>query len=95
MRRIRHCNRLPGFSRPFPARAAVPAFIDSSFVAPRAAMTGMTAIRQLAEDFRQGAHREGGISRDDLQTLGWTRQQLDDHADAARIRAQQLTGASA
>lgn len=88
------CNRLPAVRRLLPAQASIPAFIDTAFVKPRAGLTGSAAVRQLAEDFRQGAHREGGVSRDDLAVMGWTKAQLDAHAADANARAQQLSGAT-
>jgi hypothetical protein len=62
----------------------------SAFVPPRATLTGDTALRQLAEDMRQASQREGGVTRDDLELLGWTSAQLDATAAAARRLAQSL-----
>lgn len=90
-----HCNRLPGRSRFYPAAIVIPAFIDSSLVKPRAGLEGHAATAQLAEDMRQASQREGGISRDDLELLGWTPAQIDAHAGKARIRAQALAGMTA
>jgi len=93
-RTSRHCNRLTARPRFLPSQPLIPAFIDSAFVPPRAALVGSAAVRQLAEDFRHASQREGGACRDDLKTLGWTGAQLDEHGPAANIRAQQLAGAS-
>jgi hypothetical protein len=91
MRRIRHCNRLPGISRLLPPQAAVPAFIATSFIKPRAAMGPAETVRQMAEDMRAAEAREGGISADELKTLGFTAGQIKTHGDDARTLAQRLS----
>ena len=88
------CNRLPPLASPLRPQPAIPAYIDTALVRPRAGLTGTAAVRQLAEDFRQAAYRAGGVSHDDLALLGWTGAQLTEHAVAANLLAQQLAGAS-
>jgi hypothetical protein len=90
--RRRYCNRITAGPSFLPQPPTIPAFIDSALVKPRAGLEGQAAIRQLAEDMRQAAHREGGLSRDELQLMGWTSTQLDELAGRARIRAQSLAG---
>lgn len=88
------CNRLtPG--RSFLAAApSIPSFIATSFVKPRAAMSPAEATRQMAEDMRAAAYREGGISQDELETLGFTLAQIKTLGAAARQRAQLLATAT-
>jgi hypothetical protein len=86
------CNRLPGISRPLAAVPQIPPYIKSALVKPRAGLEGHAATAQLAEDMRQASSREGGISRDDLELLGWTPAQLDALGAKARQRAQALAG---
>jgi hypothetical protein len=88
------CNRLPGVSRFTEPTPSIPEFITTSFVQPRANLSGDRATSQLAEDMRQAGNREGGVSREDLQLLGWTGAQLDLLGEKARIRAQRLSGGS-
>ncbi len=95
MRASRHCNRLPAARRPMlNPQGAVPSFIASAFVKPRAGLSGMGAVRQLAEDFREAAQREGGADRDHLKVKGWTSAQLDEHGPAAIVLAQRLQEAT-
>ena len=91
--RRRNCNRLPASSTLQPA-ITVSSLIDSALVRPRASLTGHKATAQMAEDMRQGGHREGGVTERDLELLGWTAAQVRDLAAAANIRAQSLAGAS-
>lgn len=90
-RRNSHCNRLPALRRPalFP-QATVPAFIDSALVKPRAAMTPAQALNQMTDDIRQSQ----GLTREDMQRLGWRSDQIDALGPDANIRAQALAGAS-
>jgi hypothetical protein len=37
----------------------------------RAALKGETALAQMADDFRVLAANAGGVTEDDLRTLGW------------------------
>jgi hypothetical protein len=94
MRTSRHCNRLPAARRPATAYFTVPSFIDTALVAPRSGLSPTAAVKRMADDFRQGAHREGGITGDDLEALGWTAGQVKTHGADARALAQQLAGAS-
>jgi hypothetical protein len=88
------CNTLPATRRLAPAYGRVPDFIASSAVKPRAAMSASEAVRQMAEDMRQAEYREGGVSADDLEALGFTRAQIKTHGADARARAQALAGVS-
>lgn len=90
----RNCNRLPAARTLKPAIQISP-LIDSALVCPRASLRGAVATAQMAEDMRQGGHREGGVTEHDLKLLGWSREQICDLADAANIRAQSLAGATA
>lgn len=94
MRRPRPAHRLPRAAGITSTRrqATVPAFIESSLAKPRAGLVGTAAVRQMAIDFREAFGREGGVSRDDLTTLGWTKPQIDTLADAAREQAQASAG---
>lgn len=69
----------------------VPNFISTSLVPPRAAMTDEAATRQMAEDMRASAYREGGISADDLETLGFTSEQIGRLGRAAARQAHALS----
>lgn len=71
-------------------RFNVPAFIDSSAVPPRADMSDAAATRQMAQDMREAAYREGGMTRDALQLLGYTAAQIDRLVPAARLQADRL-----
>ncbi len=90
-------SRTPRYSDPSILRPQpqIPPLIADAFVAPRAGLSGTAAVRQLADDMRQAGHREGGVTRDDLELIGWTPAQLDTHASDARARAQSLSGMSA
>lgn len=94
MTRPRPAHRLPRSAGVSTLRqqATVPAFIDSSLSKPRAGLVGTAAVRQMASDFRDAHAREGGISRDELITLGWTEAQINIVADAARTQAQAQAG---
>jgi hypothetical protein len=94
MRRFRHCNRLPAQPSFIAARPAIPAFIATSLIKPRAAMNDAAATRQMAEDMRAAESRDGGISADELEALGFTRAQVKTLAAAARQRAQALAEAT-
>jgi hypothetical protein len=93
-RAIRHCNRLTPPASFFSARPVIPAFIASSIVKPRAQMGPAETVRQMAEDMRAAEYRDGGITADDLKTLGFTAGQIKTHGDDARLRAQSLSRAS-
>jgi hypothetical protein len=93
MKRPYRCNRLPGVTSAPPRSITISAIIESSIAKPRSELTDFAAVGQLAEDMRTAYQREGGISRDELRGLGWTDAQLDNLAERARSRAQQLAGA--
>ncbi len=86
---MRRPRRLPAQSTIRPA-VTVSKLIDSAFVKPRGTLEGAAAVRQLADDMRQASQREGGITRDDLELLGWTPAQIDANAAPARALAQSL-----
>lgn len=94
MRSHRSATRHPRHSAPSvrKPRAAVPDFIDSSLVPPRALLDDALATQQMASDMREGAYREGGVSRDGLELLGYTAAQIDGLASAARALANQQAG---
>jgi hypothetical protein len=79
----------PSVLRPQPQ---VPKFIATSFVQPRAAMPDSVAIGQMAEDMREGAYREGGVTEADLLVRGWTPAQITRLAAPARQLAQRRAG---
>ncbi len=81
----------PGASRPAKPYAAVSELIDTALTPARAGLKGPAAVERLAEDMRQASQREGGITRDELELLGWTPDQLDTHGAEARQRAQSLS----
>lgn len=93
MPRFSRCNRLSAAASIIPPQATVSALIETALVPPRAGLAGDRATRQMAEDMRSAGHREGGMSRDDLELLGWTAAQIDSLAAKARTRAQALAGA--
>lgn len=94
MPRRPHLNRGPGRSIAQPPRGTVPAFIATALTAPRAGLTVDETVRRMAEDMRDGADREGGVSEQDLLGKGFTAAQIKLHGAAARHLAQQLAGAS-
>lgn len=88
------------YPRPSAQRApkpytAVSNLIDSALTPARASLSTSTAVKRMAEDMRQASQREGGITRDDLELLGWTAAQIDAHGAAARELAQSLSGLTA
>ncbi len=95
MRRYRHCNRLPGRREPRSRPAAtVPAFIDSSLVPARSQLSGAAAIARMAQDMREAAYREGGLTEDGMALLGWTAGQIKLHVVDARTLANRQQVAS-
>lgn len=88
------CNRLPAVSRSLPTQPAIPAYIDTALVKPRPAHSPSETVKRMADDMRQASYREGGVTEDDLQRLGWTPGQIKTHGPDARALAQQLAGAS-
>lgn len=77
--------------RPLPT---VPAFIATALVAPRAKLSDGEATRQMADDMRQAAYREGGVTRESLLLLGYTGAQIERLAATARRHAQAAAGMS-
>lgn len=92
MATIRRTPRLPGVTTAFRPQPRVPDYIATSFVRPRAAMPDNTAIGQMAEDMREGAYREGGVTETDLMVRGWTPAQIKRLAAPARQLAQHRAG---
>ncbi|NEU95080.1 hypothetical protein [Bradyrhizobium uaiense] len=93
MRRT-YCNRLPAANRTLAAPATVPDYIDTALVKPRAPLSPSETVKRMADDMRAASYREGGITEDDLERLGFTRSQIKAHAADARALAQQLAGPS-
>lgn len=89
---IRRTPRLPGVPTVFRPQPRIPDFIATSFVHLRSAMPDTTAIGQMAEDMREGAYREGGVTEDDLKVKGWTPAQIKRLSDDARQVAQRRAG---
>lgn len=85
-----HCNRLPAATRPRPVQPSIAPFVDTSLVPARAGLDATATVAQMASDMREASHREGGMTRDDLERLGYTAAQIDTHAAAARARANEL-----
>jgi len=84
-------RRMPGITTVFAPRPNIPDYIQTSLVPARAAMNDADARRQMANDLREGAMREGGVTRNDLEVLGWTPRQIDAHIGPARQSAQSLS----
>jgi len=53
----------------------------------RATLQGPQAIAQLADDFVVASTRSEGVVKADLLLLGWTGEQIEAHAPAARLLA--------
>ncbi len=88
------CNRLPAARRPQAAQAAVPDYIDTALVRPRAPLSPSETIKRMADDMREASYREGGLTEEDLERKGFTRAQVKAYAADARIMAQHLAGPS-
>lgn len=88
------CNRLPALIRATAAQATVPDYIDTALVKPRSPLSPSETIKRMADDMRAASYREGGITEDDLERLGFTRSQIKAHAADARALAHQLAGPS-
>lgn len=84
MRRSRHCNRLGGRPARLARQAAVPAYIDTSMVPARSGLSGLAAVERMASDMREAAYREGGLTREGMELLGWSKIQIDLYVIAAR-----------
>lgn len=81
------CNRLPAMRRPALPYASVAKLIDTSLVRARCTLSGKAALEQMASDMREAAYREGGLTRDGMELLGWTGAQIDSLARDARALA--------
>lgn len=91
MRRSR-CNRLPARGTKVSPQATVPAFIETSLVPARGSLDAKQSVRRMASDMREAAYRDGGLTRDGLELLGYTPAQIDAHAADARRLANQQAG---
>lgn len=87
---IRRCNTLPGVTTAPKSSITVAPFIASSLVPPRAAMARDDAIRQMASDMREASHREGGVTAEGLELLGYTPEQIAALVRPARVMANRL-----
>lgn len=87
MRRIRHCNRLPAAHSRLVRQATVPHFIATSMVSARAGLSGNAAVQRMASDMREAAYREGGLTIEGMELLGWTRSQINALCADARTLA--------
>ena len=94
MRRRSTCNRLPARRIKQRSRPSIPDFIATALVAPRAGLSPSDTVTRMAEDMREAAYREGGVSEADLLRRGYTATQIKLHGEDARALAQQLSGAS-
>ncbi len=92
--RSRHANRLPPAPSRIHPQPGIPGFIASAIAPIRANLTADAAIARMADDMRDASQREGGVTREDLELLGWTPQQVTDHGVKARTHAQMLSGAT-
>lgn len=91
MRRVRHCNRLsarPGTT--LRAHATVPAFIETSMVPARAGLSADAATKRMASDMREAAYRDGGLTKEGLELLGYSPEQISALAPKARRLANEL-----
>lgn len=79
-----HCNRLPARGSRLAPQPTIPGFIKTSLVRARAALSPLETVEQMASDMREAAYREGGLTREGLELLGYSSQQIDTHACAAR-----------
>ncbi|WP_445493147.1 hypothetical protein [Rhodopseudomonas sp. RCAM05734] len=89
MATIRRTRRLPGISTIRPTVTISP-IIDSSLVAPRAAMSDAAATRRMAEDMREAVYREGGLTEEGLELLGYSADQIGALVRPARAMANRL-----
>lgn len=84
------CNRLHARGSAVPPQATIPVFIETSLVPARAGLAGSSAVQRMASDMREAAYREGGVTREGLELLGYTPAQIDTlAADARRLAHQQ------
>lgn len=89
MRRSR-CNRLPARGSSFSAQHKVPDYIQTSMVPARAGLNPSECVLRMASDMREASYREGGLTREGLELLGYTGLQIDAHVAAARKLANEL-----
>lgn len=90
---MRRSNRPARYEAPTARhrQSDIPGFIATSLVKPRAAMNADDALRQMADDMRNAAYREGGINADDLEALGFTPDQIKAHGREASRKAHALS----
>lgn len=65
--------------------AASPIFLDRAGIRGRAAI-----VAQMADDMRIGAATTGSFTERDMETLGWTPEQIALHGQDAGRRARSL-----
>jgi hypothetical protein len=53
----------------------------------RSLLSGNEATEHMADDFRTLVVNKGGVEAEDLHVLGWTQEQINKHAQAARFLA--------
>lgn len=82
--RRRHCNRLPARGSRLIPQPTIPDYIQTSLVPARATMSPLETIERMASDMREAAYREGGLTREGLELLGYSADQINTHAAAAR-----------
>lgn len=90
MRRASRCNRLPGVTSSLKPPITIASFIASSLVPARSAMNRDDAIKQMASDMCEAAHREGGVTAEGLELLGYTPEQITALVRPARVMANRL-----
>ncbi|UPJ43903.1 hypothetical protein IVB40_07490 [Bradyrhizobium sp. 40] len=79
-----NCNRLPARGSRLIPQPAIPDYIKTSLVPARARLSPLETIEQMASDMREAAYREGGLTREGLELLGYSSAQIDTHVAAAR-----------
>ena len=87
-------GRMPGISLPRKPQPEIASFIDTSLVKPRAGMKRDEAITQMASDMREAMYREGGLTEQGLQLLGFSDEQIATLVKPARELANTLAGAA-
>lgn len=83
------CNRLPARGSRLIPQPVIPDYIKTSLVPARANLDPRQTVEQMASDMREAAYREGGLTREGLELLGYSTSQIDAHAAAARQMANQ------
>lgn len=85
-------SRTHGPANPRRPDPIIPSFIDTSLVPARAKLNEAQATRQMAEDMREAAYREGGVTETGLELLGYSKGQIATIAGPARELANELAG---